>query len=37
MTARKETQRELIGYTEAGNGSLRMKLSTLKGNVEISY
>jgi hypothetical protein len=37
MTTRKETQRELVGYTVAGNGSLRMKLSTLNGNVEISY
>ncbi len=37
MATRKETQRELVGYTEAGNGSLRMKLSTLNGNVEISY
>jgi len=37
MAPQKETQKELVGYTEAGNGSLRMKLSTLNGNVEISY
>jgi hypothetical protein len=37
MAPQKETERELVGYTEAGNGSLRMKLSTLNGNVEISY
>ncbi len=37
MNPEKETDRELIGYTGAGNGSLRMKLSTLNGDVEISY
>jgi DUF4097 and DUF4098 domain-containing protein YvlB len=37
MAPQRETERELVGYTEAGNGSLRMKLSTLNGNVEISY
>lgn len=37
MTPEKETSTRLIGHTEAGNGSLRMDLSTLNGNVEISY
>jgi DUF4097 and DUF4098 domain-containing protein YvlB len=32
-----ENSRTLIGSTEAGNGSLRMSLHTMNGNVGISY
>jgi hypothetical protein len=32
-----ENDRTLIGSTEAGNGSLKMSLHTMNGNVEVSY
>lgn len=32
-----EIEREPVGYTVAGNGSLRMSLQTLNGDVKISY
>ena len=37
MAAATENSKTLIGSTEAGNGSLRMSLHTMNGNVEMSY
>jgi DUF4097 and DUF4098 domain-containing protein YvlB len=37
MSPTAENDRTLTGSTEAGNGSLRMSLHTMNGNVEISY
>jgi DUF4097 and DUF4098 domain-containing protein YvlB len=37
MAAATENSRTLIGGTEAGNGSLRLSLHTMNGNVEMSY
>jgi hypothetical protein len=37
MTPVTENDRTLIGTTEAGNGSLRMSLSTMNGDIGISY
>lgn len=37
MAPTTENAKTLIGATEAGNGSLRMSLHTMNGNVEMSY
>jgi DUF4097 and DUF4098 domain-containing protein YvlB len=37
MAPETDTDRHLKGYTESGNGSLRMDLSTSNGNIDISY
>ncbi len=37
MTPETEKDNLLKGYTEAGNGSLRMSLHTSNGNIDISY